>query len=369
MANQFDITPADPMGAANDWQAQLARTSILKSEAAIKGTQVGEEADKATKTHEDLLASQAFREKVSAIDPSVKPIQQLSLIAGAAISTGRFEDAEKALAGMAHLAQVSALEDLRKAQGEAAVTAAAEKKTKRAMELMEGIKDQKTKDLADAMFMAEFKEPSPYSRVPYGPQFQNLVGGILKNATEAAKAQEFRSRAGKEDATAWKERQIGDVQSAIKAEHLARAEKTREALGKVGGKIATVTAREEKMTADTLKHYFPNLDGADIAKVEVGQEAKALQAREGGDFQSAVNRIIAENPGRFKEVTTPATGFKALLPGDQSTKKRVYNTTKPKLPTDEPTPKGIPSGASKIGKTPDGKDVWEDPITKKRYVE
>lgn len=302
MANQFDVTPPDPMGAANDWQRELANTSLAQSNASIAKTRVGEEADKAVLSHDAMLASQAFRDKVSKIDPSVKPMEKLSLIADAAMSSGRFEDAEKALAGMAHLAQVSTLDGVRQAQAEKARTDASDKKMKRAQELLQGVKSQDDLNMANSIFEAEFKEPSPLGPT-YSETLRRVGTGTLTNALTQARIRTQEAQALRDDAATLKERQIAEATKALRDKRLAETKKIEEGLGKAGGKAATATKEEKNTTAAVLKKFFPDLDNADIAREEVSQEAKAVLARrEASDFKAAVEKVIKENPGRFKEV-------------------------------------------------------------------
>lgn len=318
MANQFDVTPADPLGALNTWQGDLATTALKQAQASREQSLATEEKDKVVDTHDKLLASQAFREAVTKVDPAMEPMKKLEALSNAALSTGQFSEAEKALAGMAHLATVSTQADLKKAQEQKAAADANEKKMKRAMELMQGVEDEDSKRMADSIFEAEFKEPSPFAGVPYSAGLKKVATGTLNDALTKAKIRAEDALTDQRRTVIEKDKLLGKAQAALDDARREAIQSKNADLKKSGGSLATASAQEKKTAAAVLKDFYPNLKGADMATEEVSQEAKAMLARrEAPDYSSAVKKIIAENPGRFKEEDKDGIG--GLFGGKQTT--------------------------------------------------
>ena len=304
MANPFEVTPADPMGALNAWKGELADTAYKQSRAKREEVLVGEEQDKAASTHDSLIASRALQGRVEHIDPALEPMKKLSAIADAAMSTGMYSEAEKALAGMAHLAQVSSLEELKKAQKEKAIADYSEKKMKRAMELLQGVTDPDTKRMVDNIFETEFKEPSPFKDVPYSETLRKVATGTLKDALTMAQTRTQESIREKNEAAIEKEKMLQDANLDLLKARATEIREREARLGKSGGKVSTATPPEKVTTTEIIKKFYPNMEPSALvlAREEVSQEAKGILARrEAPDYKAAVEKVIKENPGRFKE--------------------------------------------------------------------
>lgn len=323
MANQFDITPADPLGTINDFNREIAQTAYLQSTAKIQALRVGEERDKATLTHNNTIAEMAFQEDIKKISPSLEPLQKLSKASDAALANGQFMQAEKILSAMSQISSRSGLEEQRAAVADKNRIEAGVKKVTALGNLYQNVDSPESKATADILYAAEFGEASPLANTPYTEGMNKALQNHFTTAKEQAEIQLAKQRALVLGASAEKKAALTDSQIRYNdARSKAVAEKAL-SLGKAGGKTASAS-KEEKTTASTLlEDSFPDMDkkSLDVASQEIAQEAKMrLMRRDSPDYASAVRDIIAENPQRFH--STPGT-------------KKWFDLVDDKLPTTE----------------------------------
>lgn len=118
------------------------------------------------------------------------------------------------------------------------------------------------------------------------------------------------------------ERARANAANTLAQVHEAQAEKTREgndARRKNGGagavKLSEATSGDKKDVAGILKNKYPGLESNAGAVGTIAQEAKERQRREGGDYATAVKKVIAEKPGRFLKKEGGKSMFKDIPPG------------------------------------------------------
>lgn len=133
-----------------------------------------------------------------------------------------------------------------------------------------------------------------------------IAADRARAADSAAAANEHNKTASLTDVKRAGEEARAKAEEARAALDDARREQVKaktEADAKNGGpnvKKLTDATKGDKEDVDTiLKAKFPKMDNQKEAIATIAAEAKARQAKEGGDLATATKKIIAENPGRI----------------------------------------------------------------------
>jgi hypothetical protein len=204
----------------------------------------------------------------------------------------------------------------------------------------------------------------PFGEEPWSPQMKSTRLQML--AKVASTEQQRLTEAKTKEALA-RAASVRDMEATKKAYLQSRIDynNRREVQdAKSGLKGPTKDDRED--VKKRLVNDYPGLEGAPLtlSVLEISRDAKALQAAEGGEYIDNVLRVIEKKKAQFGNEPTSwyGTGGKPTFapktePANLGPRKGVAAT-----------PQGIPPQSKVIGRTPEGKPVWEAP-NGKRYVE
>ena len=358
MPNQFDITPPDPAGAAQDWQQTLARTASIQE--TVQSQRLANQ-----KTRTSLEQDADFQRALRGIDPSISQIDQLSQIARAAISSGRASDAEKAIQLGVLMQSRDALNDQRRAHAEQMEAAKRSGQIKSVGEFYGNISSPLEKAVADDLYEQAWGEPSPLKKFPFSPELMKSVPGWLARQKEALDDRLKKAQANRADAAAEKDRVLTQVDKDLKTARTKAIDEKRTATVKAGGKTYKPTDLEMRLVRQNIKAQYPEVDteSEDFRNsiAELGDITKADQMKNGGSFTDALERTLASRGNLFKTVPRPGLAGKFLGRTDQRFQSQI-----PAKGT-EALPAGIPQGSKQIGRTPQGQPVFQAPNGKK-YV-
>lgn len=348
MANQFDITPPDPIGALNTWKQEIAKTSYLESNAAIQKLRVGEEKDKATLAHDNALAEMAFEQDVKKIAPSLEPLEKLSKAADMALANGQFSHAEKILSGMAQIESRSALTEQRIAMGEKNKIEGGIKKMTALATLYQNVDSPESKAAADILYASEFGEQSPLARQPYTEGMNKPLQGHFNTALEIARADLAKQRSVALAAETEKKNAVREATIHLDAAREKEIDAKIKKMEKISGKIATPQKSEISLASSIISSEYPDMRKKDLelSGSEIASEAKMRLLRgQSEDFGSAVREIVSENPQRFNKVPEVEKHFwETKEPAFTEYKRGV----KAALKGSGGVPKGVPPGSTMI---------------------
>ena len=367
------ITPIDPAGAVNDWRQQLSNTAVMESQA--RQAPVLEEQRKMQLQLSQMLvarekqqdaADQQFRAAVKEISPDLPITERLGRMATIAMENGKTADAEKLLSQQSIVANRESLAEQREAAKGLKAAQESAVRLKRQEELLPMMSSATGMEMANDMYKSEYGDDLPFVKtmrrmnVPWSKQvWDNIRNGLVKQKSDLDDAVKRATLAHIQG----EEQRARDMAAARKDAVLTKTEQIKaqiEARRKAGaGKVGTVGKMEERLTSQELRKLQPNLEGAELelATLELADQAKAIQLKEAGPFSDALNKAIAARPDAFK-----------TKPGGMFSRDKTTFTPKPAASAPDKVPAGMPAGSKPIGKTPEGKAVYQAPNGKK-YVE
>lgn len=330
----FDITPADPLGTAQDFRQTMAKTAVLEQQAQQAPLITAKMIRADTADQQALADNNAFRAKLQSLDPALGLTKQLDAIGTAAFQTGKFDEGNKVITMMTQLEGKAGLQAVRQARELDYKMKAQGAQLKAAATLYAGVTDPITKELADQRFQETFGTPSPIAGKPYSKELITYATGAITKQVGAIEQQ-------KVDALA-KWRKTLEGIAATNAELRRRGLDIRqeavdnqiERTAKMGGKAAVASRAEITLADDAIREAYPEMKLADRAGIarQLANEAKMQRLGDPSvDFKDLVQTAVSDNPDLFKvEPTALSRATGGMLGG----RKVVPGVVGQPLPTD-----------------------------------
>ena len=345
MPNSLYIAPIDPMQASQDWQQTQARTSILQSTAGLDKV-------KLEGAQRSLAEDKAFQEQLAKVSPTLPLFDKLGEMANAAMTTGKFKEAEMTTQLMSVMLNRESLMQMRKDRIEAERGRTATAELTKMQQIYSGVSSPLEKAMADDIFKQTFGKESPLAKYPYDPGMVKMFGDSLTKRKSALEDQLTRARILREQAAAKKDALVADAQAKYLGAKTADVEKKTAATAKAAGKNATPTKQEIDSAGALVKVAHPDLSPAEwaLASREIAADAKDIHNREGGSYADALEKAMAARKGQF--VKFPPKTFMGFETGKGGTR---YEPHAPGAPM-----KGaVVKGYKVLGGDPSKKENWE----------
>ena len=364
MANQYDISPADPLQTQQDWRQSLAKTAVMESNARQMPGIEQEQKMRLQALMQGHQDDEKFRAEAAKLSPDMPLSDRTSRLATLAFQTGKIGDGEKLLSSAANIAN----RESQAAMRDQAIALKSAQEMQKKIQVYQSVEQMMGESSTGWEMGNELVKSQTGEDHPLYAMMKKKNQGWSPDAGKALKAgHEKRSVALQDELTqghinklkADTNRQARVATSQI-AEHEARTAAISERAvsgAKAGaGKIATVSKsdKEAAMRLAREVHGEAAAEHLDRFSDDIASDAKAIQLKEHGSYKEALLKALAQNEPNWKAGEPLKVGGFTLPGGAKS--KATYASKKP--PGGPPEVGAVVRGFKFKGGDPSKQESW-----------